>query len=163
MTEQTKDKIKNQIRFYSKAITSDESRFVMAKEVMDRLFVSNYLNFEEMMDFIKNELTSMLSLSVEQTQIILKQFEEKYQMINDKLEIAKLKLILEETPIYESDELHCFNLIEVKKIVRYIINNNLIANKQILQDFVINDLSTHFKLNEENKKEVMEVLNDDKS
>ncbi len=163
MTEQTKDNITNQIKLYSKYITSDESRFVMAKEIIDRLFISSYFKFEEMTNFVKNELTSIFSLSEEQTQIILKQFEEKYQMINDKLKIAKLKLILEETPIYEVDELHCFNLIEVKKIVRYIINNNLIASKQILQDFVINDLSTHFKLDEENKKEIMEELNDDKS
>ena len=163
MTEQAKDNIKNQIKLFSKAITSDASRFVMAKEVTDRLFISNYFKFEEMTNFVKNELNSIFSLSEEQTQIILRQFEEKHKMINDKLEIAKLKSILEETPIYGSDGLNCFNLIEVKKIVRYIINNNLIANRKFLQDFVSNDLSTHFKLSEENKKEIMEELKNDKS
>ena len=50
----------------------------------------------------------------------------------------------------------------MQKIVQYIINNEIIYNKQLFIDFVLNDLSNHFELDEEEKKELQEVIADDK-
>lgn len=157
MTEQTKNNIINQIKHFEKA-TTNENRFVVAKELVDRLFITDYFSIDEMANFIKNELASIFSLTEQETKTILKEYEDKEKVINDKLKIAQLKKSLQDIPIYEQELLQCLNLVELEKIVSFIVNNIEIYNKQILNDFVMIDLAQYFRITEEEKTELKEVL-----
>ena len=157
MKEQTKNNIINQIKHFEKA-TTNENRFVVAKELIDRLFIADYFSFDEMDNFIKNELTSIFNLTEQETETILKEYEDKEKVINDKLKIAQLKKSLQDIPIYEQELLKCLNLVEVENIVDYIVNNIEIYNKQILNDFVMIDLVQYFRITDEEKTGLKEVL-----
>ena len=171
MTEQIKNNIINQIKYFEKA-TTNENRFVVAKELVDRLFVTDYFSLDEMANFIKNELASIFNLTEQETETILKEYEEEHEneeenkrenedkekVINDKLKIAQLKKSLQDIPIYEQELLKCLNLVEVENIVDYIVNNIEIYNINHIKDFVMSDLSQYFKLTNEEKAELKEVL-----
>lgn len=157
MTEQIKNNIINQIKYFEKA-TTNENRFVVAKELVDRLFITDYFSLDEMANFIKNELASIFNLTEQETETILKEYEDKEKVINDKLKIAQLKKSLQDIPIYEQELLKCLNLVEVENIVDYIVNNIEIYNINHIKDFVMSDLSQYFKLTNEEKAELKEVL-----
>lgn len=147
-----------QIRYFASA-TTNENRLIMTQEIVDRLFISNYFSIDDMTNLIKNELTSIFNLSSPETELLLKKYDNKQKLIHDKLEIVKLKECLEDIPVY-AEPIKCLNFPQVQKIVQYIINNEIIYNRQLLIDFVLNDLSNYFELDEEEKKEIQEVIND---
>ncbi len=147
-----------QIRYFASA-TTNENRLIMAQEIVDRLFISNYFSVDDMTNLIKNELTSIFNLSSPETELLLKEYDNKQKLIHDKLEIVKLKESLEDIPVY-AEPIKCLNFPQVQKIVQYIINNETIYNRQLLIDFVLNDLSNYFELDEEETKELQEVIND---
>lgn len=157
MNEQIKNNIINQIKHFEKA-TTNKNRFVVAKELVDRLFITDYFSIDEMANFIKNELASIFSLTEQETKTILKEYEDKEKVINDKLKIAQLKKSLQDIPIYEQELLQCLNLVELEKIVSFIVKNIEIYNKQILNDFVMIDLAQYFRITEEEKTELKEVF-----
>ncbi|MCI8290905.1 MAG: hypothetical protein HFJ25_01425 [Clostridia bacterium] len=154
------DNVIEQIKHYA-SVTTNENRFVVAQDIIDRLFISNYFSVDDMANFIKNELASIFSLSSIETELLLQEYEGKQKIMHDKLEIVKLKESLEDIPVYQ-EPIKCLNFPQVQKIVQYIINNEIIYNKQLFIDFVLNDLSNHFELDEEEKKELQEVIADDK-
>ena len=157
MNEQIKNNIINQIKHFEKA-TTNENRFVVAKELVDRLFVADYFSVVEMANFIKNELASIFSLTEQETETILKEYEDKEKVINDKLKIAQFKKSLQDIPIYEQELVKCLNLVEVENIVDYIVNNIDIYNINHIKDFVMIDLAEYFRITEEEKAELKEVL-----
>lgn len=154
------DNVIEQIKHYA-SVTTNENRFVVAQDIIDRLFISNYFSVDDMANFIKNELASIFSLSSIETELLLQEYEGKQKIMHDKLEMVKLKESLEDIPVYQ-EPIKCLNFPQVQKIVQYIINNEIIYNKQLFIDFVLNDLSNHFELDEEEKKELQEVIADDK-
>ena len=155
-------KIIDRVRYFGQAVQDDENRLVVAKDIIDRLFISNYFTNDKMANLIKNELASIFGLTEEQVIILLKEYEEKCKLVNDKIQIERLKRSLQDIPIYENEHLKSLNLVEVKKIVKYILENITIYNKHFLQEFVLNDLCNHFLLGEEDKRQIEEVLNSDK-
>lgn len=155
--EDNTKKIIRKVTYIAQA-TTNENRFVVAKELVDRLFVADYFSVVEMANFIKNELASIFSLTEQETETILKEYEDKEKVINDKLKIAQLKKSLQDIPIYEQELVKCLNLVEVENIVDYIVNNIEIYNINHIKDFVMIDLAQYFKLTEEEKAELKEVL-----
>ena len=158
LNTETKNQIINRIQKFANAVTNDEDKFILATELVDRLFIADYFSNEDMTNLIKNELTSMFGLKSIQTQKLVKQYIDKAIFMQDKLTIANLKKILEEIPIYEGELLKCLNLNECKNIVNNIKNNQLIKNQKLFEDFTLNYLSEHFHLDENGKKEIKEVL-----
>ena len=71
-----------QIKYFASATTS-ENRFVVAQDMIDRLFISNYFSVDDMTNLIKNELTSIFNVSN------IKESEEKESNIVKSLNILK--------------------------------------------------------------------------
>ena len=134
-------------------------RLRVAKDFADRLFIADYLSKENRTNFIKNELCSYFDLKDEEVNKIITSIELKEAVIQDKLQIAKFKNALNGLQTFDYNEwFRCNNILEVKKIIRYIKDNYLFKNYDILKKFIKEDLCQHFSLTEEEKKEVMEEV-----
>lgn len=134
-------------------------RVRVATDFADRLFIADYLSKENRTNFIKNELCSYFDLKDEEVNKIITSIELKEAVIQDKLQIAKFKNALNGLQTFDYNEwFRCNNILEVKKIIRYIKDNYLFKNYDILKKFIKEDLCQHFSLTEEEKKEVMEEV-----
>ena len=134
-------------------------RVRVATDFADRLFIVDYLSKENRTNFIKNELCSYFDLKDEEVNKIITSIELKEAVIQDKLQIAKFKNALNGLQTFDYNEwFRCNNILEVKKIIRYIKDNYLFKNYDILKKFIKEDLCQHFSLTEEEKKEVMEEV-----
>ena len=95
----------------------------------------------------------------EEVNKIITSIDLKEAVIQDKLQIAKFKNALNGLQTFDYNEwFRCNNILEVKKIIRYIKDNYLFKNYDILKKFIKEDLCQHFSLTEEEKKEVMEEV-----
>lgn len=134
-------------------------RVRVATDFADRLFIADYLSKENRTNFIKNELCSYFDLKDEEVNKIITSIDLKEAIIQDKLQIAKFKTALNGLQTFDYNEwFRCNNILEVKKIIRYIKDNYLFKNYDILKKFIKEDLCQHFSLTEEEKKEVMEEV-----
>ena len=134
-------------------------RIRVATDFADRLFIADYLSKENRTNFIKNELCSYFDLKDEEVNKIITSIDLKEAVIQDKLQIAKFKNALNGLQTFDYNEwFRCNNILEVKKIIRYIKDNYLFKNYDILKKFIKEDLCQHFSLTEEEKKEVMEEV-----
>lgn len=134
-------------------------RVRVATDFADRLFIADYLSKENRTNFIKNELCSYFDLKDEEVNKIITSIDLKEAVIQDKLQIAKFKNALNGLQTFDYNEwFRCNNILEVKKIIRYIKDNYLFKNYDILKKFIKEDLCQHFSLTEEEKKEVMEEV-----
>lgn len=134
-------------------------RVRVATDFADRLFIVDYLSKENRTNFIKNELCSYFDLKDEEVNKIITSIDLKEAVIQDKLQIAKFKNALNGLQTFDYNEwFRCNNILEVKKIIRYIKDNYLFKNYDILKKFIKEDLCQHFSLTEEEKKEVMEEV-----
>ena len=134
-------------------------RIRVATDFADRLFIADYLSKENRTNFIKNELCSYFDLKDEEVNKIITSIDLKEAIIQDKLQIAKFKNALNGLQTFDYNEwFRCNNILEVKKIIRYIKDNYLFKNYDILKKFIKEDLCQHFSLTEEEKKEVMEEV-----
>lgn len=134
-------------------------RVRVATDFADRLFIADYLSKENRTNFIKNELCSYFDLKDEEVNKIITSIDLKEAIIQDKLQIAKFKNALNGLQTFDYNEwFRCNNILEVKKIIRYIKDNYLFKNYDILKKFIKEDLCQHFSLTEEEKKEVMEEV-----
>lgn len=134
-----------------------KERFRVATDFADRLFIANYFSKENRANFVKNELSSHFELRDEEVKAILNRLEEEEQCVNEKIQIVKFKRALKYVPIYNDEFLfQGMNLIEVKEIIKYIEENYNIKNKQLITNFIMQDLCQHFKLS---KQEIEEIKN----
>ena len=134
-------------------------RVRVATDFADRLFIADYLSKENRTNFIKNELCSYFNLKEKEVNKIITSIDLKEAIIQDKLQIAKFKNALNGLQTFDYNEwFRCNNILEVKKIIRYIKDNYLFKNYDILKKFIKEDLCQHFSLTEEEKKEVMEEV-----
>lgn len=138
----------------SPATRGDENRLVVAKNIIDRLFISNCISVAEMTNLIKNELTVTLNLSEQETETLLKQYEETRTIVDDKLKIAQLKQSLYKIKNDDSTITKMIKKSEIEELSKYLIDMNFISNQELLYYFIINDLCNHFKLTYEEKLEI---------
>lgn len=132
-----------------------QERIRVATDFADRLYVADYLSKQNRQDFVKNELVCHFDLTDEEVGSILEKMEKKEQRINDKLQIYQFKEELKHVEIYSKDLMYeGFNFEEVKKIIEYIESDYNINNKKMLKDFILDNLCTHFELEQEEIKEI---------
>ena len=78
--------------------------------------------------------------------------------MNDKLQIAKFKQALKYVPIYNEDFLFKgMNFQEAEQIIEYIEENYSIKDKQLISNFIMQDLCTHFKLFKQEIEEIKKL------
>lgn len=158
MTEQIYNNIINAIIPFAKATTDTEKRFVVAQEIVDRLFISNCFSVVEMNNFIKNELSSILELSKQETQILLNNYETKRIIIDDKLKIAKMKQALNKIKVEDNQIVRITRKIEVEEICKHLVESKFVYNQKLLFNFIMIDLCNHFKLSNTEKQEILQEV-----
>ena len=130
----------------------------VATDFADRLFIADYLSKDNRANFVKNELCSHFDLKEEDVKSILNRLEEKEQRVNDKLQITKFKQALKYVPIYNEDFLFKgMNFQEAEQIIEYIEENYSIKDKQLISNFIMQDLCTHFKLSKQEIEEIKKL------
>jgi len=133
-----------------------QERVKIAKDFADRLFIANYFSKEIRQDFIKKELCLYFGLTSNEVAEIIYDIERKEAQIQDKIHISEFKRALQELPIFGKESFfRCNNILEVKKIIKYIKDNYNFNNQDILKKFIQEDLVKHFELTEEESKKVM--------
>lgn len=138
----------------SQATQGDESRLVVAQNIIDRLFISNCVTVAEMTNLIKNELTVTLNLSEQETETLLKQYETTRTIVEDKLKISQLKQTLSKVKDADSTITRMIKKSEIEELSKYLVDSNFISNHKLLYYFIINNLCNHFKLTYEEKLEI---------
>lgn len=158
MEEEIKNNIINTIIPFANATTDAEKRFVVAQDVVDRLFISNCFSVVEMNNFIKNELSSILGLPKQETQILLNNYETKRIIIDDKLKIAKMKQALNKIKVKDNQIVKLTRKIEVEKICKHLVESKFISNQKLLFNFIMSDLCNYFRLSYEEKQDVLQEV-----
>lgn len=142
----------------SQATQGDENRLAVAQNIVDRLFAANCVSIEEITNLIKNELSTILKLSEQETDILLKKFEESKIIVDDKLKIAQLKQALSEIKDVDNPITKITRKLEIEQISKYLIESNFIDSQKLLHYFIMRDLCNHFKLSYEEKKELVQEV-----
>lgn len=137
-----------------KATQDDQNRLVVAKNIIDRLFISNCVSMSEMTNIIKNELTAILDLSEQETETLLKQYETTKTIVDDKLKIAQLKQALSKIKDVDSTFTKLIRTTEIKEISKSLIASKFISSQELLHYFIMKDLCNHFKLSYDEKEEI---------
>lgn len=138
----------------SQATQGDGNRLVVAQNIIDRLFVSNYISVAEMTDIIKNELTVILDLSEQETETLLKQYETTKSIVDDKLKVAQLKQALSKIKNVDDTFTKLIRKTEIAEISKNLIDSKFISSQELLHYFIMKDLCNHFKLSYDEKEEI---------
>lgn len=156
MTEQETNNITDIVIHLATTLATqdDENRLVVARNIIDRLFISNCVSVAGMTNIIKNELASTLNLSEQETETLLKQYKTTKSIVDDKLKIAQLKQALSKIKNVDSTFTKLIRKEEVAEISKKLINSKFISSQELLHYFIMRDLCNHFKLSYEEKKEI---------
>lgn len=151
---QQHNNIIEQVKYFADATQGDKNRLAVAKNIIDRLFISNCISETQMTNLIKNELTTILKLSEQETEKLLERYKTTKAMVDDKLKIAQFKQALAKIKNVDNSIIKMTRKLEIEQISKYLIDSNFISSQELLHNFIMKDLCNHFKLTYEEKKEI---------